>query len=437
MNSEWREVRFADMLEEPVRNGIYKPKQFHGNGAKIVNMGELFAYPRLRDVKMKRLKLTAAEEKRFLLAPGDLIFARRSLTSEGAGKCSIVMDIGETTTFESSIIRARPHADRASSLFLYYLFASPVGRYALGTIKREVAVSGITGTDLSNLVIRLPPAREQRTIAAVLSALDDKIELNRRLNETLEASARALFRDWFVDFGPTRAKAEGRPAYLAPDLWSLFPDRLGDDGVPEGWEVSSLGELYAVSIGRTPPRKEQHHFVNSGLGVPWLSIKTMGSGNAFLFETEENLTHDSVKRFKVPIVKTGTVMVSFKLTVGRVGIAGVDMATNEAIAHLNDPNDEAPSVAFTFFWMKEFDYNRLGSTSSIATAVNSQSIRSMPILVPSPAVLEAFDEIVQPHLQGVRQNLAESRTLAETRDALLPKLMSGELRVRDAEALAA
>ena len=82
----------------------------------------------------------------------------------------------------------------------------------------------------------VPDIEEQRAIAAVLSALDDKIEVNRRMNETLEASARALFRDWFVDFGPTRAKAEGRPAYLAPELWSLFPDRLGDDGVPQGWE---------------------------------------------------------------------------------------------------------------------------------------------------------------------------------------------------------
>ncbi len=104
-----------------------------------------------------------------------------------------------------------------------------------------MAVAGITGSDLSQLRIPAPPVSEQKAIASVLGALDDKIELNRRMNETLEAMARAIFKDWFVDFGPTRAKLEGRLPYLAPDIWSLFPDRLDEEGKPDGWTTSTTG----------------------------------------------------------------------------------------------------------------------------------------------------------------------------------------------------
>ncbi len=204
---EWREIAFVQLLAGPVRNGIYKKKEFHGSGVKIVNMGELFAYPRLHSVHMKRVKLSEIEKRRFNIEKGDLLFARRSLVAEGAGKCSIVMDADEPTTFESSIIRARPDPTKANPLFLYYSFNSQPGLQALDSIRRQVAVAGITGSDLVQLNISVPPLPEQRVIAHILGTLDDKIELNRRMNETLEEMARALFKSWFVDFDPVHAKA--------------------------------------------------------------------------------------------------------------------------------------------------------------------------------------------------------------------------------------
>ena len=246
------EVQFAQLLAEPVRNGIYKKKEFHGRGVKVVNMGELFANPRLRDVHMRRVELSESERHRLSVQSGDLLFARRSLVAEGAGKCSVVLEINELTTFESSIIRARPDPTKADSLFLYYYFNSPIGLHALDTIRRQVAVAGITGTDLAQLPVEIPPLAEQQAIAHILGTLDNKIELNRRTNETLEAMARALFKSWFVDFEPVRAKMEGRwrrgeslPG-LPADHYDLFPDRLVDSElgeVPEGWEVKGLGEV--------------------------------------------------------------------------------------------------------------------------------------------------------------------------------------------------
>ena len=140
---DWRTIPFIDLLNGGTRTGIYKPKQFHGSGVKLINMGELFAYPRLGNVPKRRLELTEQERGRFDVQVGDLLFARRSLVAEGAGKCSIVREVAEPTTFESSIIRARPRQDQADSDFLYYMFQSPYGSYALGTIRRQVAVAGM------------------------------------------------------------------------------------------------------------------------------------------------------------------------------------------------------------------------------------------------------------------------------------------------------
>ena len=248
---EWLTVRFGLLLTEPVRNGIYKGKAFHGRGAKIVNMGELFAHPRLRAVPMKRVELSESEAERFLIAAGDLLFARRSLVAEGAGKCCVVLDADEPTTFESSIIRARPDSTKADSLYLYYFFNSSLGLYHLDTIRRQVAVAGITGSDLAKLEISVPPLSEQRAIAHILGTLDDKIELNRRMNETLEAMARALFKSWFVDFDPVRAKAALRNhAPITPPLRGS----RGDKGASP--QASRWGESGATQ----PPR-------------PWPDIK--------------------------------------------------------------------------------------------------------------------------------------------------------------------
>ncbi len=269
MTGEWESNTFRYLLEEPVRNGIYKQKEFHGRGAKIVNMGELFAHPRLRAVPMKRVEISSSETERFTLKKGDLLFARRSLVPEGAGKCSIVLDVDEPTTFESSIIRARPNRAKADSLFLYYFFNSSTGLHCLDTIRRQVAVAGITGSDLSRLEILMPPVAEQRAIAHILGTLDDKIELNRRMNETLEAIGRALFKSWFVDFDPVRAKAEGRYPSLPKPLADLFPLRFVDSDIgeiPDGWNARLLGDLLTESderIGNT--EAPEYSSTNEGL----------------------------------------------------------------------------------------------------------------------------------------------------------------------------
>ena len=155
--------------------------------------------------------------------------------------------------FPDSVVGFIPNPKKASVEYIEYLFRLLRHRLQHENVGTGSVQDNMNLQTLERLRFRLPPLPEQRAIASTLGVLDDKIELNRKMNATLEATARALFRDWFVDFGPTRAKSAGTAPYLSPDLWSLFPERLDDEGKPEGWEVSNLASILTVlETGRRP-----------------------------------------------------------------------------------------------------------------------------------------------------------------------------------------
>jgi len=206
-----QDMPFAELFETPLRNGLTKPKAVRGEGMKMVNMGEVFAHRRIHNLDMDRVPMETKERNSSLLRGGDLLFARQSLVLSGAGKCVLFQGDNEDVTFESHIIRCRLDQQKAAPAFYFYLFQSTQGRSLIESIVEQVAAAGIRGSDLGRLLVPVPPLAEQKAIAAVLGALDDKIELNRRMNATLEAMARALFQSWFVDFDPVRAKLDGRP----------------------------------------------------------------------------------------------------------------------------------------------------------------------------------------------------------------------------------
>jgi type I restriction enzyme S subunit len=311
----------------------------------------------------------------------------------------------------------------------------------------EIA-SYVTGTAMPNLdvhsalagiTIHLPPLHKQREIAGILGALDDKIELNRQMNSTREAMARALFKSWFVDFDPVRAKAEGRkPVGMDAATAAVFPDSfigsvLGP--IPKGWTVQKISEVTKVGIGRTPPRLERHWFSHRSNDVPWMSIRDLGSETIFIKKTAEFLTDEAVARFRIPRIPQSTVVLSFKLTLGRVAITASAMLSNEAIAHfIIGKNDVDLSAGFLYFYLKCFEYDQLGNTSSIATAINSEIVRGIPLLLPTKSEMTEFNAYADPILERVRLLEAETRVLEELRDTVLPRLLSGELRAGDAAA---
>lgn len=197
--------------------------------------------------------------------------------------------------------------------------------------------------------------------------------------------------------------------------------------MPENWTVGKAEDFFDISIGKTPPRKEPQWFTTDPCDVVWVSISDMGNCGMFISESSEYLTAESVTRFNIKIMPSGTVFLSFKLTVGRVAIADGKMTTNEAIAHFKKP--DATTVEYLYCYLKAFDYQSLGSTSSIATAVNSKTIKTMPFIMPDNNVLAEFHAITAKLFEQVQINLAENRRLTTLRDVLLPRLMSGELSV--------
>ncbi|MEW6765175.1 MAG: restriction endonuclease subunit S [Pseudomonadota bacterium] len=327
------------------------------------------------------------------------------------------------------------------------------------------AVPGLNRNHLHLAKVRIPGVPTQKSIARILSSIDSKIDLNRRINQTLEAMAQAIFKSWFVDFDPVKAKIaarqEGRDPLraamtaisgkpdaeldaLPPEQYAqlaataaLFPDEmeaseLGE--IPREWALQSAETLAEVGIGKTPPRKEPQWFTEGEGDWRWVSIKDMGASGVFQQRSSEFLTADAVSRFNVRVVPDRTVLLSFKLTIGRVAITDGSMVTNEAIAHFKLPSDGVISSEYLYLYLKGFDYSTLGSTSSIADAVNSKTIREMPIIVASRDLINKFTKSVAPLFEEMRNRQNEIAYLGATRETLLPKLLSGELSVTEAMA---
>ncbi|MGA1860361.1 restriction endonuclease subunit S [Azospirillum sp. 11R-A] len=260
-----------------------------------------------------------------------------------------------------------------------------------------------------NYPFSLPNLSIQRAIASTLGALDDKIELNRRMNETLEAMAQAIFKDWFVDFGPTRAKAEGRLSYLVPDLWSLFPDRLDSDGKPEGWQAGCLLDVCELKRGYDLPSAQR-------LPGPYPIVSSSGITG-----------FHSAFMAKGPGIITGRYG-----TIGEVHfIKGQYWPLNTTL-YVRDMKSN--SALFIYYTLKRVDYQKYSDKGAVP-GVNRNHLHQSEVIIPPRYVQDKFEQTLEPLWLKYDANIAESRTLAQTRDLLLPKLMSGEIRVRDAETL--
>lgn len=432
----WELVPFESLLLEPLRNGIYKKKEFHGRGCKIVNMGELFSYPRLNSsIDMNRVELTEKEKNKSLLLSGDLIFARRSLTAEGAGKCSLIRSVNEDTTFESSIIRARLEPKKADPEFYYYLFNSPVGKWLLGTILRQTAVSGITGGDLAKLVVPKPSLAIQKIIAQHCRSLDDKTELNNQINQTLEQMAQTLFKSWFVDFDPVKAKMNGeQPKGMDAATASLFPGKLVESElglIPEGWEVGTIDTHTSMIIdhrGKTP-KKLGSDWVEEG--YPAISAKNIKSKKIVRPDTIRFIDEVTYKKWmKEPLIK-GDILMTSEAPMGELYFfdGSQDFCLSQRLYGLR-ANIDICSPEFLFNWLQttraKSDMEGRASGSTVL-GIKQVELRKVKILTPSRELLEKYNSVARNLVDMMGKNNAQSATLEDLRDTLLPKLLSGEI----------
>ena len=342
----------------------------------------------------------------------------RNITEKGLASCSTQMMPKNSVLFTSRApigyiaISANPVCtnqgfksivpnENTDYLFLYYLLKFNKDRIeslGSGTTFKEVS-----GTTMKNIVVTVPKEKEtQREIAAILSSLDDKIEENGKINHNLLQQVLALYRQMFVD---------------SPN---------------DNRKICRADEYFDISIGKTPPRKEPEWFKTVRTdNIVWVSIADMGNCGLFIDDSSEYLSPDAVKKFNVVTVPNDTVLLSFKLTVGRIAITDGQMTTNEAIAHFKTDNKAINE--YLYCYLKSYNFQTLGSTSSIATAVNSKIIKAMPFVVPTDEEISTFHDFAAPIFNKIKACQHENARLVELRDSLLPKLMSGEIDVSEVE----
>lgn len=337
-----------------------------------------------------------ARLSKYVLKEGDIVFSRVG----SVDRCSYVDDAHDGWMFSGRCLRVRPNTE-VDPLYLYYFFCLEDTKQFVRNIAVGATMPSINTKLLGEVEVVYPSQREQQKIVALLSALDDKIEINQKINDNLQQQVMALFQKMFIETSSV-ARQECR-----------------------------ADEYFDISIGKTPPRKEPQWFSMNPADRVWVSISDMGSCGLYIADSSEYLTHESVEKFNVKVVPDNTVLLSFKLTVGRVAITDGAMTTNEAIAHFK--TDKTEITEYLYCYLKGFNYQTMGSTSSIATAVNSKIIKAMPFIIPTDDELAEFHAFAAPAFAMTKANQRENARLAELRDSLLPRLMSGEIDVSDIE----
>ncbi|MCI6956356.1 MAG: restriction endonuclease subunit S [Clostridiales bacterium] len=337
---------------------------------------------------------------------GDILYSRRG----DVGRCAFATELEQGWLCGTGCLRVTIDKSKAIPKFVFYQLqkAETIGwveKHAVGATMLNLNTSILSGVPID-----MPSLAEQQTVVDVLSAYDDLIENNRKQIKLLEEAAQRLYKEWFVDL--------------------RFPGHETTpivDGVPEGWLVARADSFFGMSIGKTPPRAEKKWFTDGTTGTPWVSISDMGNSGVYVFRTSEGLTEDAILKHNIKVVPADTVLLSFKLTVGRVSITTSNSCTNEAIAHFVIKDKKLRE--YVYLYLKCFEYDSLGNTSSISKAVNSKIVKGMPFIMPDTTVLGQFHQVLKPIFDEINNHQKAIIHLSEARDRLLPKLMNGEIEV--------
>ena len=349
-----------------------------------------------------------------------------------AGRVAQLKEIEFRATADSHVTIIRPNRNKIDPLFLGFVLK---GRQS----EIEAMAEGSTGqTEISRarigeLELFMPSRKEQAAIADLLGALDDKIELNRKMNETLESMARAIFKSWFVDFDPVRAKMEGRQPYgMDADTAALFPDSFEDSPlgkIPSGWGISTIGEVVNVVGGSTPSTKNPAFW--DGGHINWATPKDLSSlKSPVLLDTDRRVTAQGLDRISSGLLPRGSVLLSSRAPIGYLAIADIPTAVNQGFIAL--VCDKGISNYYVLNWAQRNMDNIEGRANGTTfLEISKRNFRPIELVIPTSEVMDHFSEVAGSYYSKVISNLYQSRTLSELRDTLLPKLMSGEVRVHD------
>jgi type I restriction enzyme S subunit len=431
MASEWTEVNVETIASRiamgPFGSNI-KTDNFVSAGVPIIR-GNNLTSGRFRAEDFAFLTEEKADELANANAyPGDLVFTHRGTL----GQVGLIPNKPfRRYVVPQSQMKLTCDPARADALFIYYFFRSPAGQHALLMNTSQTGVPAISRpiTSLRNIRFLLPPIAEQRSIAHILGTLDDKIELTRRMSGTLEAMAWALFKSWFVDFDPVRAKAEGRDTGLPKALSELFPDRLVDSElgeIPEGWEVGCLGDIAEHLRRAIKPD-------NIKPDMPYIALEHMPKRCIALYDWGIAHGLESTKfEFKKGEILFGKLRPYFH----KVGVAPFDGVCSTDIVVLAPRSRQWFGFILGHTSSTEFvEYTNAGSIGTKMPRTRWNDMARFELVLPPEPIVELFTKHILLLVNQIIAGIHESRTLSALRDTLLPKLISAEVRVKVAERL--
>ncbi len=421
----WREVTLEEVARE-ITVGHVGPmaSEYVPNGIPFLRSQNV-EYLRINTEDIKFITPEFHERlRKSSLSPGDVVIVRTGKP----GTCAVIPGSLPTANC-SDLVIVRCGDDLDSRFLVYYVnsvASHHVASHLVGAVQQHFNVGAAR-----TMRLHLPSVHEQRAIAHILGTLDDKIELNRRMNETLEAIARALFKSWFVDFDPVRDKAADRDTGLPKPVADIFPDHfeaseLGE--IPAGWEVKAISNLTDV-VGGSTPSTAKAEFWEGGRHC-WATPKDLASlSSPLLLDTERRVTDAGLAEISSGLLPAGTVLLSSRAPIGYLAVAETPVAINQGFIAMKAK--ESVSNLFLLLWARSAHEEILSrANGSTFLEISKSDFRTIPVARPPKAVFGAFESFARPLYRSVVGNVHESRTLASLRDTLLPKLVTGELRVK-------
>ncbi|GJQ27775.1 MAG: hypothetical protein HBSAPP02_28070 [Phycisphaerae bacterium] len=458
MGDTWTETTIGALIADhggSIKTGPFgttlKAAEYSAEGVPLISVGEI-GYGRIT-IHERTPRVSPAVTSRlsvYLLEEADIVFGRKGAVDRSA----IVTKEQSGWFLGSDGIRLRLPKDGTVCEPRYIAYCLQNQEH------RDWIMSHATGTTMPSLnqcvveriPIPLPPLPEQRAIARVLGGLDDKIELNRRMNRTLEELARGVFRSWFIDFDPVlrraggaggrglKGGAAGTPGAGTPHAGglphhpALWPTRLTDSPlgpIPEGWRVSTIGEEVTV-VGGSTPSTDEPKFWEGGTHC-WVTPRDLSRlSDPVVIDCERRITDAGLTQISSGLMPRGTVLLSSRAPIGYLAIADVPVAVNQGFIGLKC--DKGLPGVFALRWCEENMEEVLSRAGGTTFAeISKAAFRPIPMVVPTAGVVEAFAQAAQRWHDQIVANVRQSRQLAALRDALLPQLLSGEIRLREAE----
>lgn len=442
MSSNWETYKLADLCDIGSSKRIFQ-HEYVDNGIPFFRSKEVIDKA-LGSFEPKDLLFISHDKFNEIKSKYNVPKAGELLLSSVGNRSGIPYVIKETDGdfyFKDGNLTWFRNFKKLDSDFLFYWINSSVGQNALNGIMIGSAQKALTISGLQNLTLTIPPLPIQKKIAHILSTLDDKIELNRKMNQTLEEMASAIFKSWFVDFDPVHAKANcedeaeleniAKELGISKEILDLFPSEFIESEmgmIPKGWEVKAISSIGQVITGKTPPTTQKENY---GDRYPFITIPDMHN-QVYITKTERYLSDVGNNVQKNKLIPKNSLIVSCIATVGLISINSEDSHTNQQI---NSIVCDEKNLYYLYFILKNMKETLImyGSSGTATLNVNKSTFENIEFIKSSDILIQRFFKFVNPIFGDILENTKQIQILEKTRDTLLPKLLSGEIDVSDLE----